>query len=70
MGFSGPITHVGEVKDGPPPQMGPARGKLLTVEIRTPGVPAGQFIEMEIGQDAAVDLVTKLTPILKARGCL
>jgi hypothetical protein len=67
MGFSGPITHVGEVKDGPKPQMGPARDKSLTVEIRTA---AGQFLEMEIGQDAAVALVTKLTECLKARGCL
>ena len=70
MMFSGLITRVGEVKDGPLPQMGPARGKSISVEIGTASTPAGQFIEMEISQDAAVELVQRLTACLKDRGCL
>jgi hypothetical protein len=69
MGLSA-ITRVGEVKSGSIPQMGPARGKSLIVEIGTASTPAGSFEEIEIGQDAAVDLVEKLTTLLKARGCL
>ncbi len=69
MTFSGPIiTHIGAVKDAPKPQMGPVRGTPLIAEIRTASVPAGQFIEMEISQDAAADLVAKVTERLKARG--
>jgi hypothetical protein len=44
------------------------RDKPLIVEIRTASVPAGQFIEMEISQDAAADLVAKVTERLTARG--
>ena len=70
MTFSGAITQVGDVKDGPIPQMGPARGKSLLVEIRTVSVPAGQFVEMELSQDAAIDLVAKLTASLNTRNIL
>ena len=70
MMFSGAITKIGEVKDGPIPQMGPAQGKSLLVEIRTASVPAGQFLEMEITQEAANDLVSKLTASFNARNIL
>jgi hypothetical protein len=69
MMFSGLITRIGEVKDAPLPQTGP-RGKPLSVEIGTTSTPAGQFIEIEISQDAALELVQRLTARLSDRGCL
>jgi hypothetical protein len=70
MTLSGAITQIGDVKDGPIPQMGPAQGKTFVIEIRTASVPAGQFLEIEISQDAAIDLVAKLTASLDARNIL
>lgn len=68
MSFTGPITQIGEVKDGPIPQMGPTRTKALLIEVGTVGSPA--LSVLEISQDAALVLVAKLTPLLKARDCL
>jgi len=65
MTFSGPMLAIGNVKHGPTPQTG-AAPKCLIVEIRTPTT-MGQFVELEIAQNAAVDLIVKLTECLKTR---
>lgn len=71
MSFSGgPIIRIGEVKDGPIPRTGPTRTKAVLIEVATVGS-RGEFSdELEISQDAAIDLLAKLTTALKARGCL
>jgi len=70
MSFTGQILQVGDITDGPIPQMGPARGKPLLVEIRTASTPAGSFFPMEVTEDAAMQLVQKLTAALRERGFL
>jgi hypothetical protein len=59
------MLAIGNVKHGPTPQTG-AAPKCLIVEIRTPTT-MGQFVELEIAQNAAVDLIVKLTECLKTR---
>jgi hypothetical protein len=63
-----PITEIGQVKDGPVPSMGPINTKVLLIEVGTLG--RGVQSVLEISQDAALELVAKLTPLLRARGCL
>jgi len=58
MDFSGPILAVGRVKRGAMPRTG-ADPKCLIVEVRTP-ITRGQFIELEITEKAASDMVARL----------
>ncbi len=62
MDFSGPILAVGKVKRGAIPQTG-ASPKCLIVEVRTPTT-MGQFVELEIAENAAGDLAAKLADCL------
>jgi hypothetical protein len=66
--FKGEITQIGGVKDGPRRLTGPTHTKALLIEVGTHSNPAQSVLE--ISQDAALELVVKLTPLLKARGCL
>jgi hypothetical protein len=58
MTFSRPILAVGTVKRGGLPRTG-ASPKCLIVEVRTPTT-MGQFVELEIAENAAGDLAAKL----------
>jgi hypothetical protein len=58
MDFSGPILAVGRVKRGAPPRTG-ADPKCFIVEVKTP-VTMGQFVELEITEEAASHMVAKL----------
>lgn len=62
MNFPGPILAVGKVRPGGIPRTG-ASPKCLVVEVRTPTT-MGQFIEMEIAENAASDLAAKLAECL------
>jgi hypothetical protein len=70
MPFTGLITYVGDVKDGEVPLMGPKRPKVLSIEVGSGTGPGPIQAVLEISQDAALELVAKLTQLLKARGCL
>ena len=62
MTFPGPILAIGTVRHGARPQTG-ANPKCLVVEVRTPTT-RGEFIELEIAQNAAADLAAKLAEFL------
>jgi hypothetical protein len=62
MTFPGPILAIGTVRHGACPPTG-ANPKYLVVEVRTPTT-RGEFIELEIAQNAAVDLAAKLAEFL------
>jgi hypothetical protein len=60
------ITAVLDAKDGPPRPTGSTQAKALMLIVARAGS-RDQWV-LPISQDAAVDLVAKLTPLLKARG--
>jgi hypothetical protein len=62
MTFSEPILAIGAVKRGGIPPTG-ANPKCLIVEVRTPTT-MGQFVELEIAENAAGDLAAKLAECL------
>lgn len=62
------FSKIGNVSDGPMPQMGPTRTKDIRIEVGTDQHPVREVLILS--QDAALELVAKLTPLLKARGCL
>jgi hypothetical protein len=66
MDFSGPILAVGRVKRGRIPQTG-ASPKCLIVEVRTPTT-MGQFVELEIAESAACEMVARLRDFVDGRG--
>jgi hypothetical protein len=66
MDFSGPILAVGRVKRGPIPPTS-ANPKCLIVEVRTPTT-MGQFVELEIAESAASEMVAKLRDFVDGGG--
>jgi hypothetical protein len=62
MDFSGPILAIGRVKRGDIPRKG-ANPRCLMVEVRTPTT-MGQFVEVELAENAASDLAAKLADCL------
>jgi hypothetical protein len=62
MEFSGPILAVGRVRRGATPLTG-ADPRCLIVEVRTPTT-MGQFVELELAENAASDLAAKLADCL------
>jgi len=66
MDISGPILAVGRVRRGPLPQTG-ANPKCLIVEVRTPTT-MGQFLELEIAESAAFEMVARLSDFVAVKG--
>lgn len=62
MEISGPILAVGRVRRGSTPLTG-AHPRCLVVEVRTPTT-MGQFVELELAENAANDLAGKLADVL------
>ena len=62
------IARIGNVTDAPIPRGGPTRPTDVRVEVGTLQYPVQDVLTLS--QDAALELVAKLTPLLKARGCL
>ena len=70
MNTSGVIAVIGEVKDGSRLFAGPTQPTTLLIEVGPGTGPSVIQSDLEITQDAALELVAKLTLFLKARGCL
>ncbi len=62
------IVRIGEITDGPIRVGGPTHTKALFVEVGMLGT--RDLLVQPLAQDAALELVAKLTLFLKARGCL
>jgi hypothetical protein len=62
----GLITKILKVHDGDKPQMGPTH----TTPIKIEALSHGTSVFLEMSQEAALEIVQRLSGHLKERGCL